>query len=62
MITFASFPASSDNTFDRTRHHPDLDILMDDDDDFEAGGSKLTCPGEGLTSSSAFMRLVDFDN
>jgi len=29
---------------------------MDLDDDFEVGGSKLTCPGEYLTSAQGFMR------
>lgn len=34
------------------------DLLMDLDDDFETGGSKLTCPGESLTSAQTFMRWV----
>ena len=31
---------------------------MDLDDGVETGGSKLTCPGESLTSAQAFMRYV----
>ena len=63
MITIVSFQAPSDNrtgSYGVAPRDPDIDLLMDVDDDFEADGSKLTCPGEGLTSSSAFMRLVDY--
>lgn len=61
MIAFTSFPVSSDELstgYSTTRHHPDVeaDISMDLDDDFEAGGSKVTYPGESLTSAQAFMR------
>jgi exosome complex component RRP4 len=60
MITFTSFPVPSDyNTpgYGTARHRPDVEeALMDLDDDFEVGGSKLTCPGEYLTSAQGFMR------
>lgn len=57
MIAFTSFSVPSDDDpmgYSATKHHPD--VLMDLDDDFEVGGSKLTCPGESLTSAQAFMR------
>ncbi|KAF8972692.1 hypothetical protein BDZ97DRAFT_1649780 [Flammula alnicola] len=60
MISFASFPARFEETsYVQTRHHPDVkEDVMDVDDlqDFESQGSKLTCPGESLTSSQAYMR------
>ncbi|KAG6841458.1 hypothetical protein C0991_010883 [Blastosporella zonata] len=61
MIAFTSYPAQFDETYNASRHHPDVkneDIMMDldDDQDFEPGGSKLTYPGESLTSSQAYMR------
>jgi exosome complex component RRP4 len=60
MIAFVSFPAPSANTeaYGVLRHHLDVeeDALMDLDDDVETGRSKLTCPGESLTSAQAFMR------
>ncbi|KAG6332512.1 hypothetical protein ID866_6574 [Astraeus odoratus] len=42
---------------ERTRHHPDVreDDLMDIDA-FETGESRLTCPGETITSAHDFMR------
>ena len=66
MIAFAPFPTAQDQdsvAYDSTRHP---DILDDDEDymnlDFEdedcTSGSKLTCPGESITSSHAFMRFV----
>jgi exosome complex component RRP4 len=54
MISFTSFPGH-----EQTGHHPSVnEDLMDLDDleDFEAKGSKLTWPGEYLTSSQAYMR------
>ncbi|KAF8235637.1 hypothetical protein L208DRAFT_1358529 [Tricholoma matsutake] len=61
MISFTSFPLPPTN--DRYHghiHHPDVaeDVLMDVDDDqeFGMGASKLTYPGESLTSSQAYMR------
>lgn len=61
MIIFTSFPLPADESFNGSRqHHPDVveDIIMDldDQDPFEAAGSKLTYPGESLTSSQAYMR------
>ncbi|KAG5654206.1 hypothetical protein H0H81_006239 [Sphagnurus paluster] len=62
MITFTSFPLPSEDAFNGTRqHHPDVaeEIMIDLDDEqdqWEAGGSKLTYPGEALTSSQAYMR------
>lgn len=57
MISFTSFPSHTD--YRQTRHHPSvMDDLMDIDDleDLEAKGSKLTWPGEYLSSSQAYMR------
>ena len=61
MLAFTTFSVPSDNNpegYGTRRHHPDLedDVLMDLDNGFEHGGSKLTCPGEFLTSAQTFMR------
>lgn len=64
MFTFTSFPSqASQLDYGATRHHPDIadELDMDVDiDDEETGAvgfkSKLTSPGEALTSSQAFMR------
>lgn len=60
MISFTSFPVKLDNDYSYTRHHPEIqdDDLMDLDADDLLGtdGSRLTCPGELLTSSQAYMR------
>lgn len=62
MVDFTSFPSSSGrlHTAGSANLHPDMtdDAYMnvDLDDDFEMNPSKLTCPGEPLTSSQAFMR------
>ncbi|KAF4610960.1 hypothetical protein D9613_006691 [Agrocybe pediades] len=60
MISFASFPSRyEDTTYEKTRHHASVkeDFMdIDDAESFEAQGSKLTCPGESLTSSQAYMR------
>jgi len=65
MISFTSFPLPpTDDPYHGSRlHHPDLveDMLMDLDDGqelLEPSGSKLTYPGESLTSSQAYMRYV----
>lgn len=63
MISFASFPSTSEasGSYGTARHHPDVeeDVDMDmDDDDFEEGVQRLTVPGEYITSSHAFMRCV----
>ena len=66
MFTFASFPVALDDSeakYATTRHFDDFD---DDDEDMDvdvededfASGRKLTCPGEPITSASAFMRYV----
>ncbi|KAJ6473653.1 exosome complex exonuclease rrp4 [Mycena vitilis] len=57
MISFASFPVLPDRDPEYTRHFPDDEEHMDmDDGDFEAGGLKITWPGESITSSQAYMR------
>ncbi|KAH7885764.1 hypothetical protein F5I97DRAFT_1808858 [Phlebopus sp. FC_14] len=58
MLSFVSYQQPRSETFyGSTRHHPDVEDLMDvDDDDLETGGTRLTCPGETITSSQAFMR------
>ncbi|KAG6845022.1 hypothetical protein H0H87_001543 [Tephrocybe sp. NHM501043] len=61
MIAFTSYPTQPDDAYNASRrHHPDVveDVLMDldDEEDFGPGGSKLTYPGESLTSSQAYMR------
>ncbi|KDQ50706.1 hypothetical protein JAAARDRAFT_141473 [Jaapia argillacea MUCL 33604] len=60
MITFTSFPAQLDDyDYGATRHPPEVedDIRMDmDEDDLDTAGSRLTCPGDYITSSQAFMR------
>ena len=67
MFTFASFPVALDDSeakYATTRHFDDFD---DDDEDMDvdvagedfASGRKLTCPGESITSASAFMRYVE---
>ncbi|KAF5337036.1 hypothetical protein D9611_002929 [Ephemerocybe angulata] len=62
MISFISFPAQADDAYRKTRHYTEEkygDVYMDFDDEFEGQqqtNSKLTCPGETLTSSQDFMR------
>ncbi|KAI1795784.1 exosome complex exonuclease rrp4 [Ganoderma leucocontextum] len=61
MISFASFPSTSEasGSYTNTRHHPDVedDIHMDlDFDDFDEDVQRITGPGESITSSHAFMR------
>ena len=63
MISFTSFPLPLTDNQTLHIHHPDVeeDVSMDLDDDQELiglGGSKLTYPGESLTSSQAYMRYV----
>ena len=68
MIAFASFPPPPDDVHarDGVRHRreavvdddDEYDMELDFDDDDFASGSKLTCPGETLTSSHAFMRYA----
>ena len=59
MITFTSFPVSSNELstgHSTDRYHVQADISMDED--FEARESKMTYPGESLTSAQSFMRYV----
>ncbi|KAL5536823.1 RRP4 [Sanghuangporus sanghuang] len=60
MITITSFPTESkdSDTYERTRHHPDVvdDVLMDEFDEEDSLDTRLTSPGVPLTSSHAFMR------
>lgn len=59
IISFTSFPLPHSHT----RADVVEDVLMDLDDDqelIEASGSKLTYPGESLTSSQSYMRYVGF--
>lgn len=64
MITFSSFPSTSEayGSYTNTRHHPEVedDVGMDlDEDDFEENVQRLTVPGESITSSHAFMRYAN---
>jgi exosome complex component RRP4 len=57
MISFTIFAAQQ--SYGSAKQHPDLeqDIMDLDDEDFlDSGGSKLTVPGESLTSTTSFMR------
>lgn len=61
MITFTSFPtAFPDSGYARPIHYGHAqpeDMDVDDLDDIQLDHSNnLTCPGESLTSSQAFMR------
>lgn len=65
MITFASFAAPPDDLYGHGHRvaHPidpadDRDMDIDFDDEEFVSGSKLTVPGETLTSSHAFMRYA----
>ena len=66
MIISTSFPNPKDSfsytpqKFSATDENDmDIDVYEDDDDgeDFDSG-TKLTCPGESITSSHAYMRCV----
>ncbi|THG99516.1 hypothetical protein EW026_g2842 [Hermanssonia centrifuga] len=67
MVNFAPYPTPAYNAehsdYGGAKRHfaEDLGTAGDtgvdfEDDDFEASGSKLTYPGETITSSHAFMR------
>ncbi|TFY72443.1 hypothetical protein EVG20_g552 [Dentipellis fragilis] len=61
MITFTSFPVAPDpylaRNDDAADYLPDSDYMdVDLEEESDAGSSKLTCPGESITSSHAFMR------
>ena len=66
MVTFASFPTprtDSAHGYDRPRYSntgedDDNDMNEEFQDEDFASGSKLTCPGETITSSHAFMRYA----
>ena len=67
MITFTSFPKPKDpfsyapSKFSTMGENDmDIDVYEDDEDDGEDfdSGAKLTCPGEPITSSHAYMRCV----
>lgn len=65
MITFTSFPSHSGlhpSDFGATKHYGGLDddIRMDVDleDDSAPLSSRVTAPGEPITSSQAFMRYL----
>jgi hypothetical protein len=66
MVTFTSFPNPKDSfsyappKFSaEDKNDMDIDVYEDDDDgeDFDSG-TKLTCPGEPITSSHAYMRYA----
>ncbi|KAF5369894.1 hypothetical protein D9758_001051 [Tetrapyrgos nigripes] len=59
MIEFTSFRQHPDNFSVKHPEDVDMDMDMDEDEDedfLQAGSSKITYPGEYLTSSQAFMR------
>ncbi|KAF9448951.1 hypothetical protein P691DRAFT_759494 [Macrolepiota fuliginosa MF-IS2] len=60
MISFSSFPATREYAEFSGPHHPydpSDDVEMEIDEDYlDTNGSKLTYPGESLTSSQAYMR------
>jgi hypothetical protein len=67
MISFTSFPKPKDSfsyappKFSTAGENDmDIDVYEEDDDDGEDfdSGTKLTCPGEPITSSHAYMRCV----
>ena len=66
MFTFASFPVSHNAdsyAYDKPRH-PDIEedgedyMNLDFEEEDLASGSKLTYPGESITSAQAFMRYA----
>jgi exosome complex component RRP4 len=63
MIAFTSYPTQANHAGQgSTRHHPGVEdaLMIDNDEDFGTGGTKLTVPGESLTSSQAYMRSVTY--
>ncbi|KAH6888361.1 exosome complex exonuclease rrp4 [Coprinopsis sp. MPI-PUGE-AT-0042] len=60
MISFISFPTRPDDAYRTVRRiqddDDDDDTLMDLDDEGGPSSSKLTCPGESLTSAHDYMR------
>lgn len=60
MISFSSFPTENEHDGYNHPHHPHDpgdDVEMDENY-LESNESKLTCPGESLTSSQMYMRYV----
>ena len=66
MITFTSFPPPRDSYgYAPAKFVPDddaMDVDFDDEEEDFDSGSKLTCPGEPITSSQAYMRSVQFSS
>jgi hypothetical protein len=62
MITFTAFPPPKDSFGYTPAKFVDdedaMDVDFDDDEEDFDSGSKLTCPGEPITSSHAYMRFV----
>ena len=65
MITFTSFPKPKDSFSYAPQKYSaagendmDVDLYEDDDEEDFDSGTKLTCPGEPITSSHAYMRCV----
>ncbi|TFK28642.1 exosome complex exonuclease rrp4 [Coprinopsis marcescibilis] len=58
MISFTSFPTQPEDAYRTVRRYNDDedDAMMDLDDENGPSSSKLTCPGETLTSSHDYMR------
>lgn len=61
MFTISGLPprhiASGDDYYDKVRQHPDvMDLEFEADDELNSTASRLTSPGEPITSSQAFMR------
>ncbi|ELU43399.1 exosome complex exonuclease rrp4 [Rhizoctonia solani AG-1 IA] len=61
MFTISALPsghiASGDDYYDKVRHHPDvMNLEFEADDELNSTASRLTSPGEPITSSQAFMR------
>jgi len=60
-VSFVSFPAPADDAYRKTRHYKeqdDVDYMDFDDEEFEGQrhSTRLTVPGETLTSAQDFMR------
>lgn len=64
MLKITSFPPRAQNSGFAVKHHPDVeaDVLMDLDQTDDEVTARISSPGEGLTSASAFMRLVSFSS
>ncbi|GJJ11153.1 hypothetical protein Clacol_005384 [Clathrus columnatus] len=60
MFKIASFPPRVQHSITAVKHHPDVeaDVLMDLDEIDDEVTTKISSPGESLTSASAFMRYT----